>query len=473
MDNGRRARKNSVALHVPPIHLNARRSMQREKIGTSLSIAGATCICLGLAWTLCYLYFGRGDLSLVFVALMAVGIFAVCRIKRADANSLLIVAHGIFFAVSAIALFDAPIAWVPRSVHLFLLPLAAGLALTFEARERYGSLFFPLACLGMFSAFAIGAFDSLAPGVSPPLEVRAWGARLNAAFSMALLATIFAIYRNDIGKRLRMERDLRRAVRKGEIEVHYQPQLLNTGVVTGVEALVRWRHPSGILLSPGIFIPLAEESALICEVGLEVLRQACETLRYWSNDPATSTLRMAVNISPVQLLDEDFFASVSAAIRSSGVDPKLLEFELTESALSTDAASVTEKMMALERMGVAWALDDFGTGYSSLSTLRALPVRKLKIDRRFLDEAVRQEGARRLLGKIVEISHVMDMSALAEGVETVEQRDLLVGLGCYHFQGYFFAHPMTRAALKQWLDERQTSIPTAGEVDRVEGSIEA
>lgn len=424
-----------------------------------LMLAGVACLSLGLAWTLCYLYFGRRELSVVFVGLAVVGVLAIRRSKRSDGASLLLVAHGVLAVICAIALIDAPIAWVPRSAHLFLLPLAAGAALTFERRERYGALFFPLACLAAFAAFAVGALDSLAPNLSPPVEVRAWGARANTTISMALLAAIFAIYRIDSGKRLRMERELGRAVRNGEIEVHYQPQVRGSGIVSGVEALVRWRHPSGRLLSPDGFIHLAEESTLIREVGLEVLRQACEVLRSWSADPRTQSLRLAVNISPVQLLDDSLVASVAQIIRAAGVDPALLEFELTESALSTEGAAMIARMEALESTGVSWALDDFGTGYSSLATLRTLPVRKLKIDRQFLVEATRQESAQQLLGKIIEISHVMGMAALVEGVETREQRDLLIHLGCDHFQGYLFARPMPRAALQAWLDTQ--SLPIA------------
>jgi len=171
---------------------------------------------------------------------------------------------------------------------------------------------------------------------------------------------------------------------------------------------------------------------------------------------------MAVNVSPRQLWDREFLSSVSQVINYFSVDPALLEFELTESALSTDAEAVVETMKALEEIGVTWALDDFGTGYSSLSVLRSLPVRKLKIDRRFVEGAVRQEEARRLLGKIVEISQVMGMEALAEGVETADQLDLLVSLGCNNFQGYFFSHPLTRDSLMQWLDERRLSAFAAG-----------
>ena len=423
---------------------------RRRKIGTILLLAGISSILLGLAWTACYLYVDRAELAAPFLGVMAVGVLAVVRSRRADGASLLIVAHGVFLSVVAVAIIDAPIAWVPRSGHLFLLPLAAGAAFTFDARERYGSLVFPLACLATFAAFAIGALDFLAPGTSPPIEVRVWGARSNTVISMTLLAAIFAIYRKDIGNRLRLERELGRAVRNGEIEVHYQPQVHGNGVVTGVEALVRWRRPSGYLLPPGAFIAQAEESGAIRDIGLEVLRQACETLKQWSSTAHARHLRVAVNISPVQVLDDAFVPSVAAVIAQAEVDPALIELELTESALSHDAGMVIEKMKALESLGLTWALDDFGTGYSSLATLRTLPVRKLKIDRQFVVEAVSQENAQRLLGKILEISQVMGMSALAEGVETTAQWELLVGLGCDHFQGYLFAPPMPKDALEQW-----------------------
>lgn len=445
------------AVRVASGALKFQGAARREKVSAILSLAGISCICLGLAWTLCYLYFGRAELSVVFVILIAVGVLALVRSKHSDGTSILIVAHGVLVAVCAIAAIDAPVVGVPRSVHLFLLPLAAGAAFTFEVRERYGSLVFPLLCLAIFAAFALGALDSLAPALSPPLEVRTWGARANTTTSMALLAAIFGIYRMDIGKRLRLERELGRAVRQGEIEVRYQPQMHVVDGVVGVEALVRWHHPSGTTLSPDVFIPLAEESALINDVGLEVLRQACALLAGWSEHAHTRNLRVAVNISPVQLLDDKFVPSVSRLVSQTRINPALLELELTESALSTDTTEMIKRMRDLEALGVTWALDDFGTGYSSLSTLRTLPVRKLKIDRQFVSEVTTQESAQRLLGKILEISEVMAMSALAEGVETEEQRELLVSLGCEYFQGYLFAYPMPLSALQDWLNEHRGS----------------
>ncbi len=430
---------------------------RREKAASILTLAGVACIGLGLFWTACYLYLNRAELAVVFVALIGVGVLALLRSRRTDGASLLIVAHGVFLAVCAVALIEPPVGKVPRSVHLFLLPLAAGAAFTFEARERYGSLIFPLLCLLVFAAFTVGVLDSLAPHVPPPLEVRGWGAWANTLLAMSLLAAIFTIYRRDIGRQRRLERELARAIGNGEITVLYQPQVRGQGELVGVEALARWHHASGKTLSPVAFIPLAEESGLIRDVGFEVLRQACELLQRWSGVPATQELRVAVNISPVQLQDAGFVDAAAVIIQRSGIRAALLELELTESALSHDSHTIIARMESLEALGVTWALDDFGTGYSSLSTLRTLPIRKLKIDRQFVEAAVHQESARQLLGKIIEISQVMEMTALVEGVETPAQHELLLGLGCELFQGYLFGHPMPAEALPGWLAQHGTN----------------
>lgn len=439
---------------------------RREKVGAILTLTGVSCVLLGLGWMACYLYFDRAGLAMAFSGQIAVGLLALSRSKRSDSTSLLLVAHGIFVAICAVAIIDAPIAWVPRSAHLYFLPLAAGAIFTFEPRERYGSVVFPLLCTATLVAFATGLLDAAAPRHSPPIQVRAWGAITNTVLSMALLAAVFVIYRADIGRRLQLERSLGRAVRNGEIEVHYQPQVRADGRLTSVEALVRWRHPSGVLIQPDGFIALAEESLLIRDIGLEVLRQACATLQRWAHDPARSQLKIAVNVSPVQLSDARFVAAVIAIIQAAQVPPGALEFEITESALGSDPAQACATMRAIEAFGVSWALDDFGTGYSSLATLRRLPVRVLKIDRQFVADATTQEAARRLLGKIVEISEVMGMEALAEGIETPAQKELLLRMGCRRFQGFLFGRPMPLEQLQAWITQHAliaAEAPSAGQ----------
>ncbi len=452
------------------VTLKFRDGNRSRKMRSTLTLAGVSCTTLGVLWTMCYLYYGRPELAFAFVGLTAVGLLALGRRHQCDEASLSLVAHGIFVVVLVISIIDAPIGTVPRSVHTYFLTLAAGALFVFERSRSYRALVFPMACLAAFVAFGSGELDWLAPHASPPLRMRQLGAVSNLACAAGLLAAILHIYRNDVNARISLERELARAVGNGEIEVLYQPQVNASGSMLGAEALVRWRHPSGKLLTPDKFIPLAEESQLIREVGLEVLRQVCSTLRRWSHDPDLRALVVAVNVSPVQLLDPNFVAAVKQVITGEGVAPASLEFELTESALYVDTAAVRAKMHELKAFGIGWALDDFGTGFSSLAMLRTLPVTKLKIDRQFVNDAKADESSRRLLAKIVEISEVMGMVALAEGIEDAQQCEMLSAMGCRHFQGFLFgrpqpAHDLERLAVLQAATERNLSTGAADPPD--------
>lgn len=447
--------KGSTGLEKPSSHgeswvnLKFRDANRNRKVRTTLGLAGACCTIMGLVWTACCLLYNLPGLAVTFVGLTAVGLLAIHGFRRGNATALSLVAHGIFVVVLVISFADTPIAHIPRSTHLFFLPLAASMLLAFDRRHRYSANVFPLTCMAIFIAFGVGALDFTPLFASPPPQLRMLGATSSIALSTMLLAAILYIYRSDVDARLSLERELVRAVRNQEIKVLYQPQVSETGKVLGAEALVRWQHPSGTLLTPDKFIPLAEENALIRDIGMEVLRQVCATLRKWSQEPELCDMVVAVNVSPVQLLDQTFVTSVLEVIVAAGVNPSLLELELTESALCVDIEAVREKMHELKAFGIGWALDDFGTGFSSLSMLRTLPVTKLKIDRQFVNDAMSEDSARRLLAKIVEISEVMGMVALAEGIEEPAQCDMLSAMGCRRFQGFLFGRPQSPHDLEQ------------------------
>ncbi|MBB2776587.1 UNVERIFIED_ORG: EAL domain-containing protein (putative c-di-GMP-specific phosphodiesterase class I) [Comamonas terrigena] len=196
-------------------------------------------------------------------------------------------------------------------------------------------------------------------------------------------------------------------------------------------------------MSPDKFIPLAEENFLIRDIGIEVLRQSCQLLQLWAKDPVLKDKFIAVNVSPIQLDDDDFVATVKQVILEAGVEPQNIELELTESALCLSLVEARKKIQALRDFGIRWALDDFGSGFSSLGILSVLPVHKLKIDRQFLKEVENSESSITLLRKILEISEVMGMEATVEGVENPSQFKMLVGLGCNSFQGYLFGRPQS------------------------------
>jgi diguanylate cyclase (GGDEF)-like protein len=242
-------------------------------------------------------------------------------------------------------------------------------------------------------------------------------------------------------KRQRLEAQLRKALEKNEFILYYQPKVeLKTGVVMGVEALLRWENAEG-LVSPGDFIPLAEETGLIVPIGEWVLSEACRQLKEW-HQSARIPIGMAVNLSARQFSDANFLSTVNRIIRSSGIDPRFLTLELTESLLLGNIEDKIKLMKRLKAMGLKLSLDDFGTGYSSLSYLRKLPLDELKIDRSFIMEVSKNADSRAIVSTIVFLARSLKLSIVAEGIEKKEELEFLKKLGCHQYQGFFFSRPV-------------------------------
>ncbi|MDR1994723.1 EAL domain-containing protein [Azonexus sp.] len=243
-------------------------------------------------------------------------------------------------------------------------------------------------------------------------------------------------------ERLMLEGSLRRAVRNGELVLHYQPLInLGSGRIIGVEALVRWRHPDLGLVMPDRFIHVAEETGLINPIGDWVLGEACRQAQAWIA-AGLPPLVMAVNVAPEQFRQAGFVAAVAGALASSGLDPMLLELEVTERTVMNGAEVNIGTLTALHRMGVELSLDDFGTGYSSLAYLKRFPVGKLKIDRSFVRDLEHDADDQAIASTIVSMGRSLRLAVLAEGVESREQLVLLRAMGCDMAQGYFFSRPL-------------------------------
>jgi diguanylate cyclase (GGDEF)-like protein/PAS domain S-box-containing protein len=235
--------------------------------------------------------------------------------------------------------------------------------------------------------------------------------------------------------KLAMEQDLRQALGDGGFEIHYQPLVdLQRNEVTGCEALLRWRHPERGMISPAEFIPVAEDTGLINELGEWVLRTACAEAASWPNH-----IRLAVNVSPVQLKCQTLALKIAGALAASGLSPGRLELEITEAVLIRDDEAALAILHQLRAIGVRIALDDFGTGYSSLSYLKRFPFDKIKIDRCFISDVAEIDGSSAIVQAVVSIAASRNMTTTAEGVETPAQRDVLRLLGCTEMQGYLFS----------------------------------
>ena len=246
----------------------------------------------------------------------------------------------------------------------------------------------------------------------------------------------------DVTRRVELEKGLRVAIQNDQLVLYYQAQVGKNRMLKGAEALVRWNHPERGIINPIEFIPLAEDTGLICPLGHWVLSAACAQLAEWGNNPEMSHLTISVNVSAREFNQVDFLEQVMDVIRRTSVNPHRLKMELTESILVTDVEGVILKMNRLKEIGIGLSLDDFGTGYSSLSYLKRLPLDQLKIDQGFIKNILTDANDAAIAKMVISLAESLGLAVIAEGVETDEQRDFLEGNGCDAYQGYLFSRPL-------------------------------
>ena len=269
----------------------------------------------------------------------------------------------------------------------------------------------------------------------------------------------FAFFRADLNRnsleRLAFEASLRRALDEQQFEVHYQPKIdCKSGAITGVEALLRWPHPDLGMIPPTRFIPVAEETGLIVELGRWVLQTVCRQHAAW-RDRGLAAIPMAVNLSARQFSDDRLLDDVRGALEDAGMAPAFLELEITESMLMRDVARATRMLEGFKALGIRLSVDDFGTGYSSLSNLKCFPVDTIKIDRSFIRDLSTDEDDRAIADAIISMGRTLSLTVVAEGVETAEQAEFLRLHGCDEFQGFYASKAVPPDELRAFAEERQ------------------
>jgi diguanylate cyclase (GGDEF)-like protein len=262
-------------------------------------------------------------------------------------------------------------------------------------------------------------------------------------------------------ERQSVEEHLRLALERKEFVLHYQPKVdLQTGTITGAEALIRWMHPTRGFMSPGLFIPIAEDSGLILPIGTWVLREACRQAQEWVK-AGLPWITVAVNVSAVQFRNEDFLETLMGILDETGLDPRRLEVEVTESALMTRAEFTASILQALRSKGIRVSIDDFGTGYSSLSYLRKFPLDSLKIDQSFVREISSSPNEATLVNAIISMAQSLNLRVIAEGVETADELAFLQAHLCEEAQGYYFSRPVAAEAFAALLRTRVHGFESA------------
>ncbi len=251
-----------------------------------------------------------------------------------------------------------------------------------------------------------------------------------------------------INARAQLEAGLRQALQVDQFVLYYQPQGDDIALLTGAEALVRWRHPQRGLVTPGDFIAVAEASGLILPLGRWVLRAACTQLALWAKEPKLAQLIISVNVSAREFRQPKFAEDVLRILNETGANPLRLKLELTESVLVEDVEEIISKMNAIKEIGVSFSLDDFGTGYSSLSYLKRLPLDQLKIAQEFIRDILIDSNDAAIAKMVILLAEALSLQVIAEGVETAAQKDLLARMGCHHYQGYLLSAPLPLEAFE-------------------------
>ena len=328
-------------------------------------------------------------------------------------------------------------------------------------KRIYEAIRKPYECLGHHVATDASIGIALAPNDGTDLDqllksadlamygAKSDGRRTYRFFEPAMDARVKA--------RRTLELDMRQAIVDRAFELHYQPVVnLRSGEVAGCEALLRWRHPVRGMIPPAEFIPIAEETGLICEIGDWVLATACTEAANWP-----SAVRLAVNVSPVQFRSHAFALKVAEVLAATGLPASQLELEITEAVLIRDDDTALTLLEQLRALGVRIALDDFGTGYSSLSYLRRFPFDKIKIDRCFVDDITDAGGSSAIVQAVINIANAQNMTTTAEGIETEPQREMLRDLGCTEMQGFLFSRPRPVAEIRTMLSSGPHRVAAA------------
>ncbi len=418
----------------------------------TLWIGAALLIMLGLGWAAFFSAKGAWAIVAMDVVMLVVGITiaVLTHYKRTRVAFFLLVTSMFVVICGVCLLLDVPSAQAPRSTHNFLLVLAIT-SLVFLRDDtramRYGVT--GICCIG-FVVLASWP-KGLDTGYTLPEGMRVWGTWVNNFFATLGIYAMVHVMVADLAEHSAMEMALRKGLMRGEFFLTYQPQVTAQGQVIGAEALLRWRHPKLGLVPPAEFIPLAEQSGLILPLGAWVLGTACSQLVEWSTKPGLDTLTLAVNVSVRQFQQANFVQQVQSVMERTGVNPRRLKLELTESSLVHDIEDIITKMDQLKALGVGFSLDDFGTGYSSLNYLKRLPLDQLKIDQSFVRDILTDSNDAAIARMVIGLGDSLHFAVIAEGVETRGQLQFLVQNGCRLFQGYLFSQPGPAEAFEAYV----------------------
>ncbi|MCW4631114.1 MULTISPECIES: putative bifunctional diguanylate cyclase/phosphodiesterase [Marinomonas] len=426
-----------------------------KRVKNLILFGGFITVFLSAGWGAYYLSEGTFLLALISLLSATTGIvIVVLGVANHLRSAAIIMSHVLLLTIVLSSLSDVPIDNIPPSIHMNLLPVCAATFLIFHREGIYLRLLLPVMGLLLFLALELNIVPLSWSYLVAPVDGRSVGVWMNNITGVVGISIVIVMMQSDMKARSTLESDMRLAIARGEYHFHYQPQVDIAGRILGVEALLRWNHPTRGNIPPLEFIPLAEETGLIIPMGAWGLRTACAQLAEWEQSELTSHLTVSVNVSATQFRQPDFVQEVKTILLLSGATPSKLKLELTETALADDMDVVIKKMNALKDIGVTWSLDDFGTGFSSLNLLKRLPLDQLKIDKSFVSDLLSDKRSLSIVNTILHLSQNLNLMVIAEGVENEKQLAALQLIGCQFYQGFLFSHPLPISELNDLIEGR-------------------
>lgn len=428
-----------------------------KKLRLTLLIAGISSILAGIYMALFNFVNNHNEVAFFYFISTALGVYITCAafcggLKR----NLYIIVHALLFSIIMLLLLDNYHAAGKHSEYNYLLALTVGSALVLRQQTSYLSKIFPLICLVFYLLFIITGLTWQRSAFQLNIPEESGFYIINCSVPViALLLTVFTS-RGDYSETDLIKRELSNAIERNQLELYYQPQVDIDKKLIGFEALLRWKHPAKGFISPEVFIPVAEKSGLIIEIGKWVMERTLQQMSDWDRMYNMRHLKFSVNISPLQLMHRDFTQDTLLTLSHFKISPERLKFEITETTFIYDQKKIGSVIAHFSQLGIKWAIDDFGVGYSSLKSISDFAIDDIKIDKSLIMRIFDNESAAIVVHKTIELSREMGLNVLAEGIESEDYFDYLRDKGCHLFQGYHFARPLPAGDAALWIRKATT-----------------
>lgn len=427
-----------------------------RKLRLTILISGISSILAGLYMVNLNFTIGERITAIFYCMTTVLGVYISASAFWNNINRhIYIITHSLLVSIIVICLFDNHHDFSKHSEYNYFIALTIGSALVLRQQAWYLKHVFPLICLLVYLFFvSTGTTWQTGHFQTNMAHISGFSIANGSVPVVALLLAVFTA-RGNYSETDLIKRELSRAIEGNQLQLYYQPQLDSNQALIGFEALLRWKHPAKGFISPEVFIPIAEKSGLIIDIGRWVMEQTLRQISVWERHHNLGDISFSINISPLQLMHRDFTRDTLLTLSQTKIQPERIKFEITETTFIYDQERIAEVIQRFSKLGIKWAIDDFGVGYSSLKSISDFAVDDIKIDKSLIMQVFKNESASLVVQKTIELSREMGLNVLAEGIENEEYFEYLKKMGCQLFQGFHFSRPLPATEALLWIQQHR------------------